>query len=164
MPIVLWTYEAILSATKDTRTALEDDLARLGLFSGEAQGLNGPITTLEKFLTAKNHTILMFYRDNIAVAFLKFGQKSLYLYDPRGRIINLEVDCVLDFFCVTEERRKGIGMQLFQTMLSTLNLEPCKLAYDRPSPLLVSFMKKHFDLPAPEVQPNRYALFNGFWD
>ena len=164
MTIVLWTYDAFVSAPLDNRAAFEADIARLGHLSGEAQCLGGPITTLEKFLAAKNQTILVYCSDSDAVAFLKFGQKSLYLYDPLGKIVNREVDCLLDFFCVAEERRKGIGLQLFHAMLSIIGVKAHKLAYDRPSPLLVSFMKKHFDLSAPEIQPNRYALFNGFWD
>lgn len=164
MATEIWTAKSVSSALPETRARLSADLARLGQLSGEAQGLNGPITSLEKLLSAENQTVLVRYSpDGTAVAFLKFGRKSLYLYDPHGRMANLEVDCLLDFFCVEEERRQGIGLQLFRSMLSITGLEPCRLAYDRPSPLLISFMKKHFQYSTPDIQPNRFAIFQGFW-
>jgi hypothetical protein len=36
------------------------------------------------------------------------------------------------------------------------------MAYDRPSPKLISFMSRHFGLRDGDLQPNRYMIFEGF--
>jgi hypothetical protein len=41
-------------------------------------------------------------------------------------------------------------------------VSPRLLAYDRPSPLLVAFLAKHFQMTAGDLQPNRFMIFGGF--
>ncbi|KAF9579656.1 Alpha-tubulin N-acetyltransferase 1 [Lunasporangiospora selenospora] len=41
-------------------------------------------------------------------------------------------------------------------------IDPRQLAYDRPSPKLYQFLKKHFGLARYLPQPNQYAIFEGF--
>ena len=53
---------------------------------------------------------------------------------------------VLDFYVHNSVQRGGIGKQLFEAMLNHENVEPRKLAYDRPSIKLKSFMSKHYKL------------------
>ncbi|RYY86961.1 GNAT family N-acetyltransferase [archaeon] len=36
---------------------------------------------------------------------------------------------------------------------------PGQVAYDRPSPKLIPFLHKHYDLHQPDLQPNRYTIF-----
>jgi hypothetical protein len=37
-----------------------------------------------------------------------------------------------------------------------------QIAYDRPSPKLVAFLARHFDLHGGDLQPNRFMIFEGF--
>lgn len=45
-----------------------------------------------------------------------------------------------------------------------LKTQPIRLAYDRPSPKLVSFLARHFQLVNGDLQPNRFMIFEGFLD
>lgn len=40
--------------------------------------------------------------------------------------------------------------------------DPRKVAYDRPSPKLVAFLARHFDLHNGDLQPNRFMIFESF--
>ena len=43
-----------------------------------------------------------------------------------------------------------------------VQIDPGTLAYDRPSPKLLSFLAKHYGLTHPDLQPNRFTIFEGF--
>ena len=47
-------------------------------------------------------------------------------------------------------------------MLEILSINPCFIAYDRPSPKLISFMVKHYNMKNGDLQPNRFMIFDGF--
>ena len=71
--------------------------------------------------------------------------------------------CVLDFYVDESLQRSGFGKMLFDYMLENMNnMQPCKLAYDRPSPKLLPFLSKHYNLNAPDLQPNRFTIYPGF--
>ena len=40
--------------------------------------------------------------------------------------------------------------------------DPVKLAYDRPSPKLIAFLRKNYKMINHDLQPNRFAIFDGF--
>lgn len=44
-----------------------------------------------------------------------------------------------------------------------LGVPPAKLAYDRPSQKLLTFLSKKYDLNDAIMQPNRYAVFEPFF-
>lgn len=54
--------------------------------------------------------------------------------------------CILDFYVAEACQRQGIGRQLFQAVLQDLGpgCPPALLAYDRPSPKLLTFLNKHY--------------------
>jgi hypothetical protein len=49
--------------------------------------------------------------------------------------------------------------ELFEKMLKIHNLDPSKLAYDRPSAKLLGFLKKHYSLSSYVPQNNNYVIF-----
>ena len=81
-------------------------------------------------------------RRNKALAILKTGDKSLYL---TGAVMqNIKPRCVLDFYVHESLQRQGIGQEMFDFMLQKERVEAYKMAYDRPSPKLLGFLKKYF--------------------
>lgn len=119
---------------------------------------------------------------SIPAGYIKFGKKHLYFYNKQGKVLNGEVLCVLDFFVREDIQRHGVGLQLFSAMLEVrwtlcigsvslcflnycliqeLHESPSNLAYDRPSPKLIEFLKKHFQLCNPDFQPNRFVVYDG---
>ena len=58
----------------------------------------------------------------------------------------MEPVCLLDFYVHESCQRLGIGKKLFDMMLEHEKILPNKVAYDRPSNLLLNFLKKYFGL------------------
>jgi alpha-tubulin N-acetyltransferase 1 len=152
-----------------------DQLAQLdalGGRSGVAQQLTGPITTVEK-LEASTHTLLLCCSTGTTtisqqpvgqcLGFIKYGTKDLYFYRKNGQVTQCSPVCLLDFYVDEAVQRGGIGIALFREMMAAAGTsDPRVIAYDRPSPKLLAFLRKHFGLVSPDLQPNRYAIYDGF--
>ena len=125
--------------------------------------------------------------------FIKYGLKKLFFFKD-GEIREYSTLCVLDFYVDEASQRKGVGLQLFKKMMEARHrsykrmpsvifapsiallilfnfimqltcTDPVKIAYDRPSPKLKQFMQKNFNLFNLDLQPNKFAIFEGFlWE
>ena len=71
--------------------------------------------------------------------------------------------CVLDFYVHESCQRSGLGRLLFDTMLSQEFKAPSTLGYDRPSPKLLSFLSKHFNLKSYSPQSNNFVVFDEYF-
>ena len=49
-------------------------------------------------------------------------------------------------------------------MLRNEKIEPHQIGYDRPSPKLIGFLKKHYQLVNFIPQNNNYVVFNDYWE
>lgn len=97
-------------------------------------------------MIANGHTIYVKCEANRCIGFLKVGSKSLFVRNRSGTIVEMKPLCVLDFFVDASVQRGGHGKHLFDSMLSHQAIAPAKLAYDRPSPKLIGFLAKYFNL------------------
>lgn len=69
--------------------------------------------------------------------------------------------CVLDFYVDERCQRQGVGLALFNAMLKAYDgASPASFAYDRPSPLLYAFLRKHAALTEFFPQPNNFVVFD----
>ena len=168
-PLSAESFEIILltaaSFAREQRS-LEHELKQLGERSGVAQILNGPITSAKK-LVQNPDQVLFLARERVngrAVGYIKFGPKDLFFYTKSGVVKSMRGQvCLLDFYVDDSMQRRGLGRILFDEMIRYLNgPHPSFLAYDRPSPKLIGFMAKHFGLVSPDLQPNKYTIFEGF--
>jgi len=57
----------------------------------------------------------------------------------------------------------GIGKELFERMLSNENKQPRELGYDRPSPKLIAFLAKHYNLRHYAPQSNNFVVFDDYF-
>lgn len=48
-------------------------------------------------------------------------------------------------------------------MLETENKQPLELGYDRPSPKLLGFLAKHYNLKSYSPQTNNYVVFDEYF-
>lgn len=71
--------------------------------------------------------------------------------------------CVLDFYVHESCQRSGIGRTLFEAMLATEGVHPAALAYDRPSPKLLAFVRKHYGLAHAVPQTNHFVIYRQFF-
>jgi alpha-tubulin N-acetyltransferase 1 len=97
------------------------------------------------------------------VGFIKVGSKALFVRNRSGNIVEMKPLCVLDFFVDASVQRGGHGKHLFDAMLAHQSVVPAKLAYDRPSPKLLGFLRKYFGLTRFVQQNNNYVVFDDFY-
>lgn len=165
---------------------LSEIIDAMGHASAKAQGLRKPITSYEKLvcvplliinfaqLDNPNHRIYLLSansnspsttRTTRVLGFLKMGSKHLFAMDETGRHLQISALCVLDFYVSEVCQRHGFGREIFECMLENekeLVDGPHKLAYDRPSPKLQGFLRKHYGLCKRIPQANNFLIFKDF--
>lgn len=158
-------------------------LEELGLRSAAAQGLKRPVTHgSASGLGDQRVYVLACGRQ--ALGLLKVGKKRLFvaapppvsnaavggararqqLADVQGALREMEPLCVLDFYVHERCQRSGHGRRLFDTMVAREQVAPQQLAYDRPSPKLLSFMQRHFGLARYTPQSNNFVVYDAYFD
>jgi alpha-tubulin N-acetyltransferase 1 len=116
------------------------------------------ITTTDKLSYAQGEQKLYIkVEGNKALGFIKIGNKSLFI--NQGKMVNINPRCVLDFYVHESMQRRGLGLELMQTVLEHENLKPAKMAYDRPSNKLLGFLRKHFCLSNYTPQSNNFVVY-----
>ncbi|KAJ3326945.1 Alpha-tubulin N-acetyltransferase 1, partial [Blyttiomyces sp. JEL0837] len=133
-----------------------------------AQGLRCSVTSVSKLHQNPNHRAYILREDDAdldsvagkdsvfaeegnvrnlkVLGLLKVGVKNLFVADNCGRQMQVTPLCVLDFYVHESVQRSGYGKHLFDYMLEIEGIAPIQLAYDRPSPRLLCFLRKYFDL------------------
>ncbi|XP_038954725.1 alpha-tubulin N-acetyltransferase 1 isoform X5 [Rattus norvegicus] len=141
----------------------------LGKASAKAQHLPAPITSALRMQS--NRHVIYVLKDTSArpagkgaiIGFLKVGYKKLFVLDDREAHNEVEPLCILDFYIHESVQRHGHGRELFQYMLQKERVEPHQLAIDRPSPKLLKFLNKHYNLETTVPQVNNFVIFEGFF-
>lgn len=152
----------------DTQSKVTQIVNAMGEASAHAQGLSKPITTADKLRNSEHRLYLLIdqnaNQDKGAVTgMLKTGEKSLYVFDRDGQHYQVSPPCVLDFYIHESRQRSGFGKQLFEHMLRKEQIQPVKIAIDRPSDKFLGFLNKHYGLNAPVKQMNNFVVFDGFF-
>lgn len=133
----------------------------------QSQSLRTPLTSIA-LITDSDHELILYTtfsnneNEHIPQGLIKYGKKKLYFYNNKGKVSENYSFCLLDFYVTDEHQRRGIGHILFESLLRYIKLEPCEIAYDRPSPKLLSFLSKHYSLTRPDYQPNKYVIYPGY--
>ncbi|XP_077405549.1 alpha-tubulin N-acetyltransferase 1 isoform X3 [Vanacampus margaritifer] len=158
----------VSSKRPDLQSNIDTVIDELGKASAKAQKLTKPITSATKLQSQHHQLYLMKDGESkggcgAIVGFLKVGYKKLFLLDQQGFHIEAEPQCVLDFFIAENLQRHGYGLELFNFMLQHKNIDPVLMAYDRPSPKLLSFLAKHYCLTQSVPQVNNFVVFDGFF-
>ena len=138
---------------------------KIGIASSKAQGLNHVITSFSSFVGGDNIIYLLLDDDDSqVVGFVKVGRRNLFLYDRTGVQHEVRAMCLLDFFTFPICQRCGNGRRMIDKMLQDQNLEMKNVPIDKPSPLCLNFMNKHFGLREFVEQPNNYVVFDQYWE
>eukprot|EP01105_Mastigella_eilhardi_P027951 TRINITY_DN8901_c0_g1_i1.p1 TRINITY_DN8901_c0_g1~~TRINITY_DN8901_c0_g1_i1.p1 ORF type:complete len:345 (+),score=55.81 TRINITY_DN8901_c0_g1_i1:33-1037(+) len=158
--IVNAAYIGTLAARDVAR--LQDVVDRMGLASARAQRLGAPVTSLRTLQTTAQRLYLSHDATGVT-GLLKVGKKMLFIMTETGAIVEMEPLCCLDFYVVEAYQRKGLGKRLFDFMLEQEHVVPQELAYDRPSPKLLGFLKKHFGLARFLPQANNFVVYSKYF-
>lgn len=135
---------------------------RMGEASAKAQQLPQVITTMSRF-AGTNQRLYIKVDHNRVEGILKVGEKTIFYRDFSGKIKELNPICVLDFYVHESCQRSGLGNTIFKKFLDHENVKPNKLAYDRPSPKLLKFLDKHYNLTAYVPQNNNFVIYEAYW-
>ncbi|XP_029700836.1 alpha-tubulin N-acetyltransferase 1 isoform X1 [Takifugu rubripes] len=140
----------------------------LGKASARAQQLPAPVTSASKMKSQRHQLYLLKDGESnggrgVVTGFLKIGYKKLFLLDLQSVHVEAEPLCVLDFYIVESLQRHGYGLEVFDFMLQDKNLDPVLMAYDRPSPKLLSFLANHYHLTENVPQVNNFVVFKSFF-
>ncbi|KAG2379561.1 hypothetical protein C9374_006678 [Naegleria lovaniensis] len=135
---------------------------KMGEASAKAQSLPYAITTSAK-VQFNDNNLYLYAIENKAMGIIKVGKKKLFYRNLSGDFKEIEPLCVLDFYVSESCQRKGIGKLLFETMTSLENVTAEKLAYDRPSPKLISFLRRHYGLSDYIPQSNNFVIFKQYF-
>ena len=134
----------------------------MGKLSSKAQKLKTIITTMSKFKSTDQRLYISHANERV-IGILKIGEKQLFYRDMIGDIKEIYCTCVLDFYVHESCQRRGEGKKLFEAMLGYEGLEPRKFAYDRPSPKLIGFLRKHYGLTHYVPQNNNFVIFREYF-
>eukprot|EP01017_Pseudomicrothorax_dubius_P008381 TRINITY_DN12747_c0_g2_i4.p1 TRINITY_DN12747_c0_g2~~TRINITY_DN12747_c0_g2_i4.p1 ORF type:complete len:364 (-),score=50.40 TRINITY_DN12747_c0_g2_i4:17-1108(-) len=142
---------------------LSEIIDAMGELSAKSQGLKTPVTSFTRLITSSDRLYFKF-EGTKALGILKVGEKNLFHTDLDGRITQLRAVCVLDFYVHESCQRSGLGKLLFSKMLAHEDIEPHRIAYDRPSTKLLSFLRKHYKLVNFIPQNNNFVIFGQYFD
>lgn len=165
-PYVSVVDDAALQA--DLSGALSTLLEELGKSSASAQGLRRPVTSGS---CLGDQRVYLLMDGPKALGFLKVGRKRLFVEavkpsdfaDVKNAFQEIEPLCALDFYVHERYQRAGFGRQLFDAMMRRERLSAQELGYDRPSPKLLCFLKKHYSLSKYKPQNNNFVVYEDFW-
>ncbi|KAG2492028.1 hypothetical protein HYH03_009757 [Edaphochlamys debaryana] len=162
-----WDAKRITALRPDDQELLRQMLDTFGKKSAVAQGLGAPVTDIYRLRSTDQRLYLHMYRQTnktVILGGLKVGTKRLYVRTLTADLLEIEPVCVLDFYVHESMQRQGVGKHLFEHFLTTEGLDPGCLAYDRPSPKLLGFLKKHYGLYEYVPQSNNYVVFSRYFD
>lgn len=158
----------VILHAREARSLPEDVKAiinKMGIASSKAQGLNHIITSFSSFISGDNTIYMLLDDENkMVLGFIKVGYRNLFLWDRNGSQHEMKILCLLDFFTYPACQRKGYGKMMIDKMLADQNKQMRQIPIDKPSPLCLSFMKKHFGLSEYLPQSNNYVVFDQFWE
>ncbi|CAD8192219.1 unnamed protein product [Paramecium pentaurelia] len=153
----------ILNGNQKRNPQLDVVITIMGEASALAQNLKQVITSPIRFFQTDQKMYIK-SEGKQCLGILKIGRKNLFHRDLNGVIKEIQPICVLDFYVHESVQRKGIGKELFEEMLRQEVLTPEKLAYDRPSPKLLGFLKKYYNLQNYIPQNNNYVIYSQYFD
>jgi len=143
--------------------ALRQVLDGIGERSRRAQGLGKAVTYGSGNVLGSCRVYLLAHR-NTVFGVLKVGPKRLFVAKGVDEgLVEINPQCVLDFYVVEGHQRGGLGATLFRAMLAREGIRPEKFAYDRPSPKLLGFLRKHFGLVRFQAQSNNFVVFDAYF-
>lgn len=141
---------------------LREVLDKIGERSRRAQGLSKVVTSGSGGLSG--HRVYLLASGKCVFGVLKVGQKRLFVARNADEgLKDISPLCALDFYVHEAHQRGGMGKKLFVGMLSREGVTPERLAYDKPSPKLLGFLRKHYSLARFNPQSNHFVVFDAYF-
>ena len=91
------------------------------------------------------------------------GSRTVMYRDDRGKCVDISPLCVVDFYVHDRLQRRGIGIGIFSKMMKSEKIAVNKIAYDRPSPAILQFVSKYFDLWKHTQQSSGVLVYDAYF-
>ena len=157
--VVLLTDQSLRSMPLSQQKKVEIILDGMGRGSQAAQGLPSPITSLA-FIRDSHHFLFLAVDEDQCLGILKGGIKHLFMLDSQNETHEMDAMCCLDFYTHETVQRRGIGTRLFRAMELHTHISAQGWAFDRPSPKLLAFLSKVYDMHDFKAQPNNFLMLD----
>ena len=162
--ITIWDSRSITQARRTpVGVGISNLIDSLGVRSAKAQGLPRVISSAS-LLAGSDHKLYIVGSGGLVYGLLKIGLKKLFIRGKYAEFHEISPMCVLDFYVSETHQRTGVGYCLFERMLNDVDVPPRRLGYDRPSPKLLSFLSKHYQLTDFVAQNNNYVIYDQYWN
>jgi len=163
-PVTVWDSRALRQFRNNAQAqGMYQSIDALGRGSIAAQGLKNVLTSCERLHDNPSHKLYLLAKGRDFIGILKVGTKKLFIRTKTGELKEIDPPCVLDFYVVESEQRSGFGRVLYDAMLDGEGVMPHQLAYDKPSPKFLGFLRKHFGLSDFIPQTNNFVVFEQYF-
>lgn len=132
-------------------------MAGMGRGSMLAQHIPQQITT-PHHVSAMGHVLFLAVSGNRCLGILKGGEKHLFMLDGAQETQEMDALCCLDFYTHESTQRRGVGLTLFRAMEQYYGIKAEGWAFDKPSPKLLGFLRKHYSITGMRPQTNNFLM------
>eukprot|EP00701_Giardia_intestinalis_P000039 XP_001703863.1 Hypothetical protein GL50803_117393 [Giardia lamblia ATCC 50803] len=142
--------------------AVEEDQNRLGQRVGRFSCSTGSpsLVTSLAFIRDSHHFLFLAVDEDQCLGILKGGIKHLFMLDSQSETREMDAMCCLDFYTHETVQRRGIGTRLFRAMGLHTHISAQGWVFDRPSPKLLAFLSKVYDMHDFKAQPNNFLMLD----
>ncbi|KAL0047055.1 hypothetical protein WJX82_005181 [Trebouxia sp. C0006] len=164
--IVCWDRVRVGGLDVQTKERLRLVVDTFGRNSCRSQGLSAVITDLYRLQTSDHRLYLAISQKAGRLTVfggIKTGSKKLFIRVETGAFCEIEPICVLDFYVHEDYQRQGLGKHLFEHCLAAERQTAASVGYDRPSPKLLAFLRKHYGLAQYIPQSNNFVVFSAYF-
>lgn len=155
--VALLTDQSLRGMPLSQQKKIEIVLDGMGRGSQIAQGLPSPITSLA-YIRDSHHFLLLAVSGDRCLGILKGGVKHLFMLDSQNETHEMDAMRCLDFYTHETVQRQRIGTRLFHAMELHTRISAQGWAFDRPSPKLLSFLLKVYNLQGFKPQSNNFLM------
>ncbi|KAL0039128.1 hypothetical protein WJX77_008700 [Trebouxia sp. C0004] len=164
--IVCWDRVRVGGLDVQSKERLRLVVDTFGRKSCRSQGLSAVITDLYRLQTTDHKLYLAISQKAGRLTVfggIKTGSKKLFIRVETGAFCEIEPICVLDFYVNEDYQRQGLGKHLFEHCLAAERQTAASVGYDRPSPKLLAFLRKHYGLAQHIPQSNNFVVFSAYF-
>jgi len=155
--VVALTARSYAAMGARERERVDNVINAMGRGSMLAQRIPQQITT-PHHVSAVGHVLFLAVSGNRCLGILKGGEKHLFMLDSANQTQEMDALCCLDFYTHESMQRRGVGITLFRAMEQHYGIRAEGWAFDKPSPKLLGFLRKHYGISGMRPQTNNFLM------
>ena len=139
---------------------LRQAINAIGKAAGCQRRCKYPLTQAQTFFNKENEIIIIKTKGHCVYGYIRAGYRNVYVHTLQDTLAKMNLLCVFDFYVHCNVQRRGIGKEIFNTLLYIHhNIKPCYIAYDCPTKAMIDFLHKYYALSCPIYQHNNMVIY-----